>query len=330
MAEVKFTSVLAPYMEQVVNAMRTAGKKCEQIIYNFKELDAFAIQSVLKETFITESWINEWKKSLLNDSGTTIYLKYVSLIKLLRHMSRRGQPCYIPKMPRQPQSNFTPYVFSDDEMTSIFNIVDNLRGYNEAARNSIISLPALIRLLYSSGLRISEALSIKNRDVNLDERTILLKMTKNGSERIIALSDSMEKILKEYIQHRNLLPIKGVENAEAPLFVKLNGTPLKRYTVLCAFHRILMKSGIRYGGRDKGPNLHSLRHTYATHSLLKMWREGVDLYTALPFLSTSLGHKSLSSTEEYLHLLKMYYPEIEVCAQTVNTQVFPKTKKYED
>ena len=85
----------------------------------------------------------------------------------------------------------------------MFAAADECRLYDIRMGTSLMAIPAILRLLYSTGMRVSEALSIRNKDVHMDEHYILLRKTKNGSERIVPLGDSMEKVLAEYIQHRN-------------------------------------------------------------------------------------------------------------------------------
>ena len=85
-------------------------------------------------------------------------------------------------------------------------------------------MPALLRLLYSTGMRISEALFIKNDDIHLDEHYIHLRKTKNGSERIVPLCESMKKVLLEYTVYRDSMPVKGIADGKSLFFVKSDGT----------------------------------------------------------------------------------------------------------
>ena len=84
-------------------------------------------------------------------------------------------------------------------MSGIFTAADSLRLYDIRMGTALISIPAILRLLYGTGMRVSEALSIKNRDVHLDEHYIHLRKTKNGSERIVPVSESLEAVLLQYM-----------------------------------------------------------------------------------------------------------------------------------
>ncbi len=107
-----------------------------------------------------------------------------------------------------------------------------------------MALPAIYRLLYSAGLRMGEALSIRNKDVNLQDGTILIHATKREAERVIALHDTMKNVIRDYIECRNRMPLSGLTNPEHHLFVKLDGTPVTDKAVYANFRSLLKKCGI--------------------------------------------------------------------------------------
>ncbi len=92
-------------------------------------------------------------------------------------MCKVGYDCYIPRIPANPTRNsFTPHIFTNREMADIFQACDNMRLYDKHMSTILFIVPIIIRLLYATGLRISEALSLKNRDVDFNRR--LLKCQK--------------------------------------------------------------------------------------------------------------------------------------------------------
>ena len=129
---------------------------------------------------------------------------------------------------------------------------------------------------------------------------IHLRKTKNGSERIVPISESLDTVLRQYLEYRNRMPIKGLASDDGLLFVKSDGTILRQGVVYQNFRKILDMCGIPHFGNHHGPRVHDLRHTYAVHSLVQMGHAGMDLYTALPIQSTELGHHSLTATEQYV------------------------------
>lgn len=245
-------------------------------------------------------------------------------------MNRRGCKCYIPRMPRVRKGAFTPYIFNAEELSSFWSAMDSKRMIRLKMDTSLIALPAIYRLLYSTGVRIGEALSIKNSDVNLKRGHILIQGTKNKAERIAVLHESMKIVFTDYLVYRNKLPVVGIDGTNKHLFVKADGTPISIHTVYDNFRRIIEECGIKYGGRALGPCVHSFRHTYAVHALTQMARSGMNIYAALPILSASMGHHSLEATEYYVRLTRAMYPDIEKSSSAINSFVYPKISRYDD
>lgn len=211
-------------------------------------------------------------------------------------------------------------------MSDIFTAADNRRLYGICKRTALISIPAILRLLYGTGMRVSEALSIRNGDVHLDKGYIHLRTTKNGNERIVPVSESLNAVLRQYENYRNRMPIMSVSAVDSFFFIKADGTEVSLAVVYTNFKQLLNTCGIPHLGNHRGPRVHDLRHTYAVHSLVQMAHTGMDLYTALPILSTALGHRSLSATEQYLRLTCSIYPELEKQCSEINAFIYPKVR----
>jgi len=188
----------------------------------------------------------------------------------------------------------------------------------------IIVLPALIRLLYATGLRIGEALSLKDREVHLDDKVIIVRDSKNRKERLIPISSSLSTVLKEYTKYKQQLPLKKIANGH--FFVSLCGLACKRNDIDRWFKKILRAANI--SRNRQGPRLHDLRHTFSVHSLATMAELGIDLYCSLPTLSTYLGHQSLEATDSYVRLTSEMYPGLIKDVDLICLNVFPKTPSH--
>lgn len=180
--------------------------------------------------------------------------------------------------------------------------------------------------MYGTGIRVSEALSLKNGDIDFGTGTITMRRTKNGEQRLAPLSVTLLQVIDEYLEIRNGMPIPNVNDPDGHLFVSPNGTFCRAGSVYCWFRKVLAKCGIQHIGNHHGPRVHDLRHTFAVHSLIKLSKSGHDLYSALPVLSTYLGHKSIGSTERYVRLTAEMYPELLKDQRELCSFVFPKIK----
>lgn len=183
-------------------------------------------------------------------------------------------------------------------------------------------MPALLRTLYSTGIRISEALSVLNKDVDFDRKVIVMNNTKNHCQRLAPVNESLEHVLRQYISYRNRIPTPGVANPDSHLFVSATGKPCSRRTVLKYFHRIIEECGIPRHCDQRGPMVHEIRHSTAVHSLIKLTQVGLDLYCALPLLATFMWHKKVLDTESYVRLTQEMYPEVLKMNAEVTDQVY--------
>lgn len=144
---------------------------------------------------------------------------------------------------------------------------------------------ALAELLYGSGLRVSEALSLTTDDVRADRGFVRVR-GKGGKERLAPLSEAARLRLREYLDERGGL---SRDAADQTLFLGVRGGPLTRREAQRIVSRLAEQAGV---GQSVHP--HTLRHSFASHLL----QAGADLRS----VQEMLGHSRLSTTERYTHL----------------------------
>lgn len=291
------------------------------------QIDRLAEKTGETSLGITKEFAEKWSKKRLHESDSYRYNRIRILATFSSYLCDLGIQSFIPKLPPYPQSTFIPYIYSQKEIDAIFKACDELRLHQAHMHSSLFSMPVLIRLLYSTGLRISEALSLRNEDVNIDENYLRVKDSKNGKERIIPISDSLASVIKEYLQYKDKLPIR---KGKSPyFFVKLNGGKCSYQSVAYWLKECQKKAGIQYTDRNQLPRIHDLRHTFAVTSLANMAESGIDMYASLPILSTYLGHQSLGATNHYVRLTANMYPDLIKDVDMICLDVFPKFRNYE-
>lgn len=136
----------------------------------------------------------------------------------------------------------------------------------------------LVLLMVSSGLRVSECLSLRIDSINKEEKVLTVHEGKGGKDRITILSASCVKLLEDYLQKRMKESIY--------LFTKKDGKPITSRTVQWIVKKAAKKAGIK-----KRVYPHMFRHSFATHLL----NEGVDIR----FIQELLGHSDISTTQIY-------------------------------
>ena len=321
-SSMNYHSTLAPYLKSHIEGKMALGLKCEQDKWTYKEFDAHLASVRHDREHLTREDYNLWyKKISVGSKKSTIYAKVSTIRRFLIFLSQQGHECYIPRMPKKHDSGFVPYIYSKDEVAAIFKAVDELRLKEHHAKSIIIILPALIRLLYSTAIRISEALNIRMRDMDLERRVILIAKTKNGSERLAPINDSMEAVLRQYLTYRGKLHFTNLLSPDSYLFVSSLGGQCTRSCVLRWFSKIRQNAGIPYKGNHEGPRVHDLRHTACCHSLANLASKGRDVYCSLPLMTTFMGHKKVMGTEHYLRLTQEMYPELIRLDESVTASI---------
>ncbi len=152
----------------------------------------------------------------------------------------------------------------------------------------------MLEVLYATGLRVSELISLKINDVNL-EVGYLRSFGKGGKERVIPLGEVALIYLKDYTQQ--VRPKLLIDSSVDELFITRRGRKMTRQ----AFWKIL-KGCVRRSGITLSVSPHTLRHAFATHLL----ERGADLRS----VQEMLGHSDISTTQIYTHILQNRMREI--------------------
>jgi integrase/recombinase XerD len=215
------------------------------------------------------------------------------------------------KRPSRP-SRF--YIYSAEELAALMSAADALGPADSIRPHSIRTL---IGLLYVSGLRISEALTLDIDDLDLKERTLFVRKGKFGKDRYVPLALSSVEALLEYRQKAEKL------SKDRALFISTKGTRLSCKTVGNLFRRLVLECGI--ASCKPWPRLHDLRHTFAVNCLCRWYDQGCDVNALLPVLSTVMGHVKVSCTQIYLHVPARLREEASTrFHQRVETLIIPE------
>ena len=290
------------------------------------QIDRFAAQREETSTGITREFAKSWSEKRPHESDNYRYNRIRILAQFSSYLLDLDIQSYIPKLPHYSKSTFIPYIFSQNEIDAIFKASDALFLEIVNPASVIFSIPVLLRLLYATGIRIGEALNLKDEDVNLNEKYLKVKDSKNGKERIIPIAKSLVSVCEEYLKYRNLLPVGKIKSSY--FFVRLNGDKCGQ-SVRAWFKKCLEKAGITGLVGNQIPRIHDLRHTFAVTALANLAESGIDLYASLPVLSNYLGHQSLEATNYYVRLTANMYPDLIKKVDMVCLDVFPKISNYE-
>lgn len=184
-----------------------------------------------------------------------------------------GHEKFFWEIPRPKKPFQLPNVLGEKEITNLFKALGNIKH------------KAILFTAYSAGLRVSEAVSLRMKDIDSDRMQIKIVGAKGKKDRYVGLSPIVLDILRNYIKKTNPRP-------EIYLFEsQVAGTAYSTRSAQKVFQRAKEIAGIR-----KDVSFHSLRHSFATHLLEK----GIDIR----FIKDLLGHFDIRTTERYTHVRK--------------------------
>lgn len=317
--------IYAELIAQYVEYKRSMGFKMEDIEERLRRFDQLASECNETEIGISRILCDAWSKPFPMESKSNRYGRISLLRGFSAYLQLLGYKSYIPKLPRY-ESTFLPHIFTKQEIAAIFRECDKLHVHRHYMYSAKVVMPVLIRLLYGTGLRIGEALKLRNEDVNLSDGYLILYECKNGQDRIVPMSLSLREVCKDYVVYKQ--SHNQQINADGAFFTAPDGTPCKACTIYEIFRMALQRAGIPHGGRSKGPRLHDLRHTFCVNALVKMSESGQDLYHSMPILMTYMGHQSLEATNRYVRITEEMYPNLLKKVDEAYQYVFPEIGNY--
>ena len=321
-------SVYAVHIKDLLDLKQKLGIK-----YQIGKVLLFQIDKLAEERNeispgITKDFADFWREKRPNESDQYRYDRVRYLIHFSLFLIDKGIDSYIPKLLPYKLNTFVPYIFTHEEILGIFSAVDALKmPVRSISSSQLFSMPTLFRILYGTGIRIGEALSLKESDINIEERYIRVSDSKNGKERIIPISESLASVCKEYKKWKGQLPF--CKSNSTLMFVSPDGSKCTNLSANYWFRKCLSNRDTSNNLSSRTPRIHDLRHTFAVRSLAQMAESGIDLYASLPILSTYLGHSSIGATNHYVRLTASIYPDLINDVDQVCLDIFPKTGFYE-
>ena len=293
-----FKSVFKDELYNFIEFKRSCGYKYEGAIFQCKKIDNYWYNLNLNKIQLSENDVMNYAKRRENESIG--YLK--DRLYILKHFSlflvKQGyENIYVYNYPiKQNKYQYIPYIYTEEEFTIFINAVNNSNLYEKEKYSTIF------KLLYCTGLRLSEATHIKFKDVNLTNGTIMITNGKNCNIRLIGLSKSIQNTIKKYLDKKYL-------NENDYIFSTKNNSFMSNSHLQSVFRKINDKCKIGINAINR-PRIHDFRHGFAIKALDNMYEKGYDYYTILPILCKYMGHADITHTEYYLRLNKYYHHKV--------------------
>jgi integrase/recombinase XerD len=203
-------------------------------------------------------------------------------------------------------NGFIPFVFSKDQTDQLLDVAQkSIRKHDPDYFFTDYTACTTLMLLARCGMRIKEPLRLTLEDYQNDRKTIYIKKTKFGKNRLLPVPGATAMQIDNYLMVRKVF----VTDGNPYLLVGKNGRPLSDGNIYRLFHQSVNAIGIdakrtRIGNMVFGaPTPHSLRHSFAINTLKAVRDRGGCPQSALPVLSAYLGHSKYRYTAVYLKVL---------------------------
>ncbi|MBQ9305875.1 tyrosine-type recombinase/integrase [Butyrivibrio sp.] len=309
MSEYIFKSVFADDIQEFISLKRAVGFKYDSEQGMLQRVDTYfadnnvTVREITKE--ISDGWCRKRSyETLANQSSRISVMRVFS-----KYLNDIGVPAYIPvEGTSRKKHQYNAHVYTKDELRRFFAAVDASKSVPSECPYRGQIMPVFFRILYTSGMRVSELRLARICDINFDNAYIIVKGGKNQKDRIVPIHPSLAEKCRE---------LKSSIHKCSPdyeyFFMQYPGKPMTLGCVYKNFRRYLRKAGIAHTGH--GPRVHDFRHTFCVNLLLKWSKEGKDLMAYLPYMRTMLGHEGFEETAYYLKLTADAYPFIRESLQ---------------
>jgi len=295
MRSLKLHSSLADPIQHFINLRRLSGTDYQSQAQLLGYFDRFLREQDLSEPRITREITDRYQQSLSQLAPRTRSNRFCVVRQLCEYLARSNPLGYVPEPLKGISSTgaHQPYIYSNSEIQALLKAASQLAPKNSLRPHTY---QTLLGLLYSTGIRIGEALALNLEHFHHTERRLYIAEGKFRKARWVPLSASTCQALERYVRTR--LQIRP-RSPDSPLLINQRSRPLHQSTVNQSFRHVLRQCGIHHRTHT-GPRIHDLRHTFAVHRLLAWYRDGDDVNARLPYLATYMGHVDIHSTHVYV------------------------------
>jgi len=300
-----YKSILADKMEQFVAYRKSLGYSEFPMRTYLGHLDRYVLRRHGRWPDFTGAYFIQFK-SEMNYAPHTVNGILSMTRTFFKYLHRIGcvEDNPLKDIPRKPLTPYIPYLFSEEDTEKLLSAANNRIRKSPQYFFRDYKLYMILMLLVHCGLRISEPTRLKTTDFEPQDGTIYIRKTKFSKSRIIPVPWPIAAQLENYLSVRKQDKALGSYLFPGEKYEKM-GTE----TIRMLFDQALKDIGItqekavfdhiRFGK----PTPHSLRHSFAVNTLLRIKERGKSPQDALPVLAAYMGHKNYISTAVYLKAL---------------------------
>ena len=248
------TGAFAEVAQEFIQYKRSAGFKYADEPKCLSRFCRFSEELGITEIEISRSLAEKWIAPRESESEKSRSHRITCIRQFAIYLNNLGYDAYIvPEVKGLNHNSFVPYIFTHEQIVSVIKAADETEP-REVARNMHLALPVIFRILYGCGLRVSEVVGLRYKDVNLEDGILTIREAKTDRDRYIPLSDSVKEACISYADKT------WWEKDSDFFFPATDKTMISPMTVYQRYRRYLEVAGISHGGKGQGPRLHDIRY----------------------------------------------------------------------
>lgn len=310
-----------PFKNEITNYLKFRENKQQKLhpvdlyLYQF---DKYTIENK-SNNILTKELVENWLILKENESRNTLRLRAYTLKSFAKYLNLIGNYAYVlDSKIYNCKSNYIPHIFTDNEITLFFKQIDISIKNEKQIPNKVQQTKLFFKILYCCGLRDSELLNLKFKNINLEDKSILIENSKNNIDRLVFINDDLAFTLNNYINKYS----NGLNE-----YVFYNSQTQKQIS-LCTFWKAFKKI-IKEANFDCNINhrIHDFRHTFAVKNIKIAYENSEDVYSKLSILMNYMGHSDISSTEYYLRFTPDLYEKVTKQFENNFGDVLPRVER---
>lgn len=314
-----FTSKLGSSMETFISQKRACGYPYITSARVLGYLDTMVAEQFPTSETLTKGICDAWVKECSAHHQNTLLRRVTPVRQYAKYLIGTGVVAYIiPGRIPAKQVRYDAHIFTEKELTAFFTAVDGCKA-SPFSRTRCYVVPVLFRLLYTCGLRSSEARLLRTEDVELSTGKIYIRKSKGWEARVIYVSDDLLDLLIRYDAN-----IEKIFPGREAFFPNNTGNYYSKSTFDVWFHEFWDPLPEAAEAKGNSPRVHGFRHTYCVYRLNKWVHEHKDLNALYPYLSEFVGHSNFRDTDYYLSLAEPFYPEFRERMHPMNSKILPE------
>lgn len=315
-----FQSFLSGILEGYVTYRITSGRTSLSYVKNITQFDHYCARQYPQAKELNQVIVDEWCKQRDTESNNSCVSRIYPIINFLRYSNERGlMDISIPVAPKPVPRTYIPHAFSNEELKRFFNACDTIKvkaGLSGDIRR--LTIPVFFRLLYSSGMRTTEARLLRAEDVNLEDGVINIRYSKGYNQHFVVLYDTMLELMKVYDAAVSKMIFNRIY-----FFPTSSNLGYSDHWVTYFFRKLW------YQNNKAHATAYELRHHYAVENINHWIGEGLNMNMKLLSLSKSMGHCDVESTRYYYSLVPGLSTIIESRTNDIFNELIPNITDYE-